>query len=78
MTLLHCTIVEKISVINAFAGGGQTGLGIGQTGGRDEFEQGALARAGMPGEKYHFAFGNVEDDVFQRFITAGVALVGPG
>ena len=49
--------------------------GIGVFNGGNEIKQGAFACAGMPGNKYHFAHGDVETDVFQCFVAAGKALV---
>jgi hypothetical protein len=47
----------------AFAGFGNTG---------NQLEDSGLAGAGMAGDKYHFAFFDLEADVFQGFKTAGI------
>ena len=44
----------------------------------DEFEQCALAGSGVPGDEHHLAIGDIERDVLQRLIAAGVAFVDLG
>ena len=38
----------------------------------DELEHGRLARTGMPGNKNHLALADIEAEVFQRMVAAGI------